>query len=245
MQAEAIDPARRTATATAVAAVGRAAARTGVDFSYLLTQAKLESGLATTARAATSSARGLFQFTAGTWLETVRRHGADHGLGWAAQALAGGAANAGATVRATILALRDDPEASALMAGELARDNDAALGGVLGRAAGPTELYLAHFLGPAGAGKFLSALATAPQTAAATLLPAAAAANRGVFFAADGAPRSLAEIHARFAAKFGEGAGGATPASGNALPENTAPAAIDAPAAAARAAYLLLAELGG
>ncbi len=260
MQTETISDRRAgTAIAAATAAVRDAAIRTGVDFSYLLTQARIESGLNAGARAATSSARGLFQFTAGTWLETVRRHGADHGLGWAADALASGAAQAGSALRATILSLRDNADAAALMAGELARDNGAALQ-ARGHTAGPTELYMAHFLGQAGAAKFLSALSAAPDAAAAAVVPDAAASNRGVFFGTDGAPRSLAAVYQRFAGRFDAGA--ASPATGNALPPagNALPPAgkalpgrpvtpttpnLATPALAARAAYLLLAELGG
>ena len=49
-------------------AIARAAQATGVDFSYLLAQARIESSLNPTARAGTSSAAGLYQFTKGTWL---------------------------------------------------------------------------------------------------------------------------------------------------------------------------------
>src|SRR3546814_4025047 len=65
-------------------AIFRAAQATGVDFDYLLGQAKIESGLNPTAKARTSSATGLFQFIEQTWLGTVKEHGAKHGLGWAA-----------------------------------------------------------------------------------------------------------------------------------------------------------------
>ena len=73
------------------AAIQQAAARTGVDFSYLLGQAKIESGFNPNARARTSSATGLFQFIDQTWLATVHEHGAEHGLGWAAAAIRRGA----------------------------------------------------------------------------------------------------------------------------------------------------------
>ncbi len=239
--------------AASVAAVVRDAAdRTGVDFAYLMAQARVESGLNPQAKARTSSASGLFQFTASTWLDTVRKHGAAHGLGWAADAIAGGAARAGSAARETILSLRDDAGAAALMAGEFAADNGAALAGKLGRAMGATDLYMAHFLGAGGAGKFLAALQSSPGVAAASLFPAAAAANRGVFYAADGAARSVGEVYARFSAKLeqplspltasavsrplpqGE-RGSVLPASGNQLPVE---------ASRARLAYMLLAELG-
>lgn len=164
-------------------AIRRAAAATGTDFSYLLGQARLESSLDPSARAGTSSAAGLFQFTASTWLAMLDRHGERLGID-----PSGGAA------RAELLALRFDPQASALMAGELAQENRAALIGVLGREPDPAELYLAHFLGAAGAGKFLSALASDSGQRAASLMPQAAAANRAVFFDPNGAPRSLGQV---------------------------------------------------
>ena len=62
------------------AAIARASARTGVDFSYLLAQARIESGLDPQAEARTSSASGLFQFIDGTWLRAIRDFGAHFGL---------------------------------------------------------------------------------------------------------------------------------------------------------------------
>lgn len=225
--------------AAIIGAVREAAARTGTDFSFLLAQARVESGLEARAQAATSSARGLYQFTKSTWLHMVEAHGARHGLGWAADLLKSGAAQAGTAARETILALRDDPVAASLMAGELARDNAAALQAKLGRAAGAAELYLAHFLGAGGAGQFLSALAEAPGRAAADVVPAAAAANRSIFFDKAGTARSLAEVQALLSGRLEKaGAEGATlPLAGKALPQ---PVAVDQ----ARLAYLLLAELG-
>jgi hypothetical protein len=174
------------------AAIARAAQATGVDFNYLLAQAKLESSLNPAAKAPTSSAAGLYQFTNGTWLQTLDRHGADHGLGWAGDAISSGRV-ADPAMRAQIMALRFDPNASAMMAGELASDNRAELATALGREPDSAELYLGHFLGIAGATTFLSALSTDPNTSAASLMPQAAAANRNVFYGADG-PRSVAGV---------------------------------------------------
>lgn len=174
------------------AAIARAAQATGVDFSYLLAQARIESSLNPSARAGTSSAAGLYQFTQGTWLSTLDRHGARHGLGWADAAIDGGRVSDPA-LRSEVMALRFDPDASALMAAELANDNRASLTATLGREPDAAELYTAHFLGAEGAGRFLTALAADPGQSAAALLPAAAAANRGIFFA-DGAPRSVGQV---------------------------------------------------
>ena len=111
------------------------------------------------------------------------------------------------SMRGTIMALRYDPDASALMAGALAQDNRAALTPVLGRDPEPAELYLAHFLGAAGAGKFLSAMSSDPTAAAASLLPAAAAANRSIFYAPGGAPRSLGGVMDLIRDKLGNAMG--------------------------------------
>ena len=185
------------------AAIAQAAQSTGVDFDYLLAQARLESGLNPQARAGTSSATGLYQFLGGTWLDTLKKHGAEHGLGWAADAASD------PSRRAEVMALRYDPNASALMAAELASDNRAALSGTLGREPDGAELYLAHFLGPQGAGQILAAMASNPDQSAAALLPAAAGANRAIFYGPGGAPRSVSEVvglvRARFAAASGQG----------------------------------------
>ncbi len=174
-------------------AIARAAQATGVDFAYLLGEARLESSLNPNARAATSSAAGLYQFTGGTWLQTLDRHGGAHGLGWAGDAISGGRVTDPAQ-RGAIMDLRYDPDAAALMAGELANDNRLVLTGVLGREPDAGELYLAHFLGAGGASQFLTALQSDPGQSAAALLPAAANANRTIFYDSAGAPRSLGEV---------------------------------------------------
>lgn len=225
------------------AAIARAARATGVDFSYLLAQARIESSLDPSARASTSSAAGLYQFTRGTWEATLGRHGSEHGLGWAQEAVTGGGMRDPA-MRDRIMALRFDPEASALMAAELAEDNRADLSARLGRAPDASELYLAHFLGSAGAGKFLEALAANPDQSAAAILPAAASANRGIFYAG-GRPRSVSGVMDLIRAKVNtamEGAG-APPAEGFSQPWPPAswqsasasfPSASDAPAPSQR-----------
>ena len=200
-------------------AIRHAAAATDTDFDYLLAQARVESSLDPAARARTSSAAGLFQFTQGTWLETVQEHGAQHGLGWAADAITttGGRAQVSdPAMRQAIMDLRFDPAAASLMAGEFAGDNADYLSGSIGRAPDNTELYLAHFLGAEGARRFITAHDADPSASAAALLPDAAAANRGVFFTG-GAERSLGEVRAFFADKLGQ-TGTYAPAGGNNWP---------------------------
>ena len=186
--------------------IARAAEATGVDFDYLLAQAKLESRLNPHARAGTSSAAGLYQFIGSTWLETLDRHGARHGFGWADAAIVDGkrgAKIADPAMRSQIMALRYDPDAASLMAAELARDNQSALRETLGREPDFAELYMAHFLGSEGAQRFLAAMQDDPSANAAALFPKQAAANRPVFFDGAGAPRSLGQVMDFFRQRIG------------------------------------------
>ncbi len=191
-------------------AIAMASRRTGVDFSYLLGQAKIESGLNSNAKAATSSATGLYQFVDQSWLAVVNQHGSEYGLGWAADAISQGSNGryyvADPELRQQILDLRKHPETASVMAAEHAADNKAYLERRLGREAAPADLYMAHFLGVGGAAKFLSAAASNPNGAAASLFPAAARANRGIFYDRQGNARSFAQIRDGFAAKLQRGA---------------------------------------
>ena len=198
------------------AAIQLASANTGVQFGYLLNQARLESGLNPNARARTSSATGLFQFIDQTWLGMVRQHGAEHGLGWAASQVRQGPNGryyvADPETRRQILDLRRQPEAASAMAAEYAADNGRYLENRLGRRMEPVDLYLAHFLGAGGATRFLRAHQSSPDSPAAVMLPQAARANRPIFYNRDGSMRSFAEIRARFADKIATGnhSGGAS-----------------------------------
>lgn len=186
-----------------------AADQAGINFDYLFKQAKIESGLNPEARARTSSATGLFQFTRDTWLKVVAQHGEAAGLGAESTALRSGLATA--TDRQRILDLRTNPELSARLAAHHALDNARALAAQGISQSGPTELYLAHFLGSAGAAKFLNGMKSNPNGPAAPLLPEAAQSNRTIFFK-DGAPASFIDIYQRFSRKF-DGEGAATPSS--------------------------------
>lgn len=185
--------------ASVVATIKRVAQSQQADFSYLLTQAKVESGLNPTARAGTSSATGLYQFTSGTWLNVVKRHGDSVGLNAQAQALR--SATLSADAKNQLLSLRNEPEIATRMAAHLAVDNARALSAAGHDKIGPTELYLAHFLGSGGATTFLNGMRTTPDMPAAGSLSAAAAANTPVFYD-QGRPRSYREIYDRFAQKF-------------------------------------------
>ena len=72
--------AHRQPIATVTGAIRQAARMTGADFQYLLATAQVESNFNPNAQAATSSARGLFQFIEQTWLDDPEGAGAGAGL---------------------------------------------------------------------------------------------------------------------------------------------------------------------
>lgn len=231
-------------------AIASAASSTGVDFKYLYHQAKIESGLNPNAQASTSSASGLYQFTNQTWLATVAQHGAEHGLGWAANAISRGANGhyyvADETTRTQILALRQDAGTSAAMAGEYASDNRDYLQAKLGRSADSVDLYMAHFLGPAGAARFLAAKDANPDQSAAAVMPAAARANRWVFYNKDGSARSVSDVYQRFAARFDKsGTDGSSAPGGSAAGTTTLASATRATDTSAELVRMQLAALNG
>lgn len=186
-----------------VATIVRASEATGVDPVYMMALADKESSFDTDVKSSASSAQGLFQFVTGTWLEMIRTYGARHGLEAEAAAVKGrgGAITIGdAAMRKRVLDLRNDPYVAGLMAGELIKRDRARIEARIGRALKTTELYLAHFLGTASAGKFLSLSAEDPERCAQKAFGRAARANRSIFTAKTGAKRrslTVAEVHER------------------------------------------------
>lgn len=190
------------AGAKITSAIESAAEKTGVGFSYLLQQANVESSFKTDVKAKTSSATGLYQFTEGTWLETVRDHGADYGLGNLAGKISDNGTVSSKATKNQILALRKDPTVSAEMAACYASDNKDYLQSTVGGKIGSTELYMAHFMGPSGAAKFLNKMQDNPDAIGAKSFSDAACSNKSVFYTETGKPRTLSEIYAFFDKKF-------------------------------------------
>ncbi len=178
-----------------------ASRNTGVSFGYLMAQASKESAFEAEAGSHVSSAAGLFQFTKNTWLHLIKAHGADHGLADLAEQIQrsgkGDYVVHDGKARQQILDLRRDPQVSAMMAGEYAKDNKSWLEKRLGRSVDSTDLYMAHFLGPGGAAKVLKAKDQDPTQAAAELLPQAAHKNPSVFYDTNRSPRSVAAVYER------------------------------------------------
>ncbi len=180
----------------------------GVDPRLLMAIADKESSFIASARAPTSSATGLFQFIDGTWLLAMRDFGPRFGLQSEAaviETVAGAPVVLDPAERERILNLRNDPFLSTLMAAAMLRVEQEKLAARLGRPISGADIYLVHFLGPAGAQKFLSVLAEKPKALAANLLPQAAKANRPIFYATrKRKPQSLsvAQVHEKIGASL-------------------------------------------
>jgi hypothetical protein len=206
--AEIADKYQGVAPRQVIAAVQKAATRTGVDFSYLMEKASTESSFDPKARAKGSTATGLFQFIESTWLSMVKEYGPQFGLGKLASQIEvrnGRPCVDNCDVKNRILNLRKNPEIAALMAGAYSAQNKVYLETHTDGDVSDTDLYLAHFLGPNGATKFINARAEDGDVTAAKLFPQAAHVNRNVFYDKDtGQPRTLNEIYDVFAGKFGE-----------------------------------------
>lgn len=192
----------------------QAADATGIPFDYLVKTAKRESNLNPDAKAATSSATGLFQFIEQTWLGLVKREGPNLGLNDAAAAIqrdsAGRYVVPEGDMRQQILALRKDPTLSARLAGVFTSENRSSLREALGRDPTGGELYIAHFMGAGGARELISQASNNPERSAASAFPDAASANRSIFFDSKGRARTTREVYARLVS-FHDGATGTMP----------------------------------
>lgn len=152
------------------------AAMTGVDVGILVTFVSIESAFDYKVKAKTSSATGWFQFIDATWDQMLEQHGSKYQL----------PADDGQR------SLRKDPRANALMGAEFLKGNYEIIQKELGRQPSDTDLYLAHFMGAAGAVKFLKQDTNA---IAANVFPAPAKANRSIFYKPSGTARTIGEVY--------------------------------------------------
>ena len=203
------DTAHFTVSNDVLAAIRLGSIRTGVDFSFLMELARVESNFNPVARAPRSSATGLFQFKDYSWLEAIRSFGADYGLGdYATRVKPIDDENhepkpiVRDPLQLEVLDLRLNPRLSTLMTSEYIKRNLQILSARTGHEPGRTELYLAHYLGPDGAVIFLKTLDEAPDTSADDVFPDEAASNPGVFEGRRHQPRTVAEVYRYLDSKF-------------------------------------------
>ena len=141
-------------------AIMHACTKTGADPATMLAFADMESSFQPGIGAKTSSATGLYQFTAPTWQAMVNKYGSQYNVGYSQI---------------------NDAASNALMGGQFLNDNAAILKrqGVTNPT--PGQLYIMHFLGSSGGPMLISAAQNNPNADASSLFPAAARANASIF----------------------------------------------------------------
>ena len=180
-------------------AVQNAALASGVDPNLISAIAWRESRFDASARNQRSSARGLLQFTTGTWLQAVRDLGPKVGLGDYANAIhrdrTGSLSVSEPRVLTAILNLRGNPVLSAQLAAESIRRQRELMQIRLGRTVTPVDLYLLHVLGPSGASRFLVTLVQRPSLPSIEVASLKVMRNAGLV-AGDGRPMTVAKTYA-------------------------------------------------
>jgi hypothetical protein len=166
---------------TVLTAIRAAAGKTGMDFGILMAVCHQESSFNPSAGASTSSAKGLYQFTSGTWASVWKQYGAANQVGqsdWF------------------------DARSNALLGAYFSRDN-----GNLLRKQGidpvsAADYYMVHFLGVGGGPKFLKAVKSDPNTLCSTVVSAAGInANRSIFIK-NGQMQTVGQVYNYFRNKL-------------------------------------------
>jgi hypothetical protein len=144
----------------------------------------------------TSTATGLFQFTNSSWLEMAKKPEL------AATIKSATGVDLSAMSDEQKLELRKDPRMSTIVAAASADANRRALESTLRRPVNDAELYMAHFLGPAGATALITQYTANGDAPAASVLPTAAAANKPVFYTKNGEALSTKQVYDNITAQF-------------------------------------------
>jgi len=159
-----------------------AAKMAGFDPATAATVAAIESSFKPNAKAGTSTATGLFQFIGGTWKSMIEKYAGKYGIDPRTPPT--------------------DARANALMGMEFLKENADYLQKRLGRQITDTDLYMAHFLGPNGAGRFLSA---PPGDVSTKYVDSnVPSANSSIFFAS-GRPRTVGEVVQEMSSRLNKG----------------------------------------
>jgi len=189
-------------------AIKLASMKTGISEAYLSSTAFMESSFNVKARAGTSSATGLLQFTEDAILKAVFHHGKKYGLDNFVEKIkfkSNGAADMDqAWLKTRILEIRNNPLASALIAAEttLAAKNKLERD-LPGMEIGDTELYFAHFLGSGGATTFLKHYRDHGHWNTAVEFPGPAKRNKAIFYAKyPNTPRSFVQVYKKIEDKM-------------------------------------------
>ena len=151
-----------------------------IEDNYYTRLAKIESGNNPKARAKTSSAAGLYQFTKPTWQGLTQQLGLNYSLDD-----------------------RFDPVKSRKVVEEFTRKNKNYLVRKLGRKPNDAELYLAHFSGMGRAGEMLQVLQKNPNASVKDVFKSNQInANKSIFLNKDGSHKTVRDIYDWAAGKF-------------------------------------------
>ena len=183
---------------TVLNAIQTAAQEAGVDPHLLTAIAWRESRFDPNALNRQSSAKGLLQFTSGTWLRAVRDYGSEHDVADYAAAIhtsRSGDLVVPEEVKSAILDLRSNPILSAKLAADSMKRERVVMEARLGRRVTSADLYLMHVLGPAGALRFLEAVAKQPNESSLKVASLKVMRNAGLL-AQDGHPLTVANTYA-------------------------------------------------
>lgn len=162
-------------------ALRKASATGGVDYATLYALAGTESNFNANAKAGTSSAAGMFQFTEGTWKYMTTKLYPQYGY---------------------TAADRFDGEKSGVMAALYVKDIGKTLEKGTGKKPTIGDIYLGYFMGPGGAVQFIKAMDKNPQALSSEVFPKEAAANKNLFFNKDGTPMTLADTYAKLTGRI-------------------------------------------
>ncbi len=194
------------AKAAVTGAIRTAAQATGASFNYLLATAKVESNLDPGLTMRSSTATGLFQFLEQTWLGVLKQAGPALGYGRYAAAItqtrSGRYEVADPALRQEIMQLRKDPTANAVMGAAFTQQNAALMTQRIGRAPSESELYIGHFFGPYAGSRAINLAQSNPNAIAADIFPAAARANRPIFYDKQGNARTVAGVCADLSRRY-------------------------------------------
>jgi hypothetical protein len=144
---------------------------------YFERLAFIESSNNPKAKAKTSSAAGLYQFTEGTWQEYTKKMGKSYTLDD-----------------------RFDPKKAREVVEYKTQDIVKRLGETLGREPNNPEKYMAHFMGVTGARRFLQAKPT--DTVDKVASKAQIEANKAIFLDDKGKPKTVMQVYSHFREKF-------------------------------------------
>ena len=164
-----------------------AAKAVGVDEKLMGVMGAIESGFNYTAKAPGGSASGIFQFIDKTWKTMLSKYGSKYDIPKDTP--------------------QTEPRANALMGAEYLKENMNSLKSVVNsRDVNYTDAYMAHFLGPGGAKKFITAMDKDPGQNASALFSSEASNNKSIFYVGSDTskPRTLGDIYNMFTNRINE-----------------------------------------